>query len=324
MTPVRKSLLAIMIAAVAASAAVDPALLSLVPSGATAISGIQVEQSKASKFGQYVLGQMSSDDPGMTKFIAATGFDPRRDLTEIVAAATGSAGTQQGVVLGRGVFNPARIVTTALAAGAIVTDYKGIQLIGQKDAKTDGVVGFLDASTAVMGTSAAVKAVIDGRNSGQKLDIATQNKVNDLANANDAWFISMVPPSDFFAGKLGDSGVNQAMGGANLFQAVKAASGGVKFTAAGIQISGEALTRSDQDATALADVIRFIAGLIQQNKDPKAQQAATLLQTLQLSTQASTLKLSLSVPEALMEQLFMPHPHMKGAAHPHKTVASLR
>ncbi len=324
MTPVRKSFVGIILLAVAVSAAVDPALLSLVPAGATAISGIQVEQSKASKFGQYVLGQISSDDPQMAKFIAATGFDPRRDLSEIVAATTGTGATTQAIVLGRGVFNPARILTTAQAAGAVITSYSGVQLIGEKDSKSDNVVGFLDASTAVMGTSTAVKAVIDGRNSGQKLDAATQNKVRDLASVNDAWFVSTVPPSDFFAGKLGDSGVNQAMGGANLFQAVRAASGGVKFTAAGIQLSGEALTRSDQDATALADVIRFIAGLLQQAKDPKAQEAATLLQSLQLSTQASTLKLSLSLPEELVEQLFMPHAHLKGNARPHKTTASLR
>jgi hypothetical protein len=123
-----------------------------------------------------------------------------------------------------------------------------------------------------------------------------------------------------------DPNMNQAMGG-NLLQSVKSASGGVKFLPTGILISGEANTRSDKDATALADVIRFIAGLVAQNKDtnPQAQKAATLLDSLQLSTDASTLKLTLTIPEALAEQLFMPQTRKKAPAATagKKTTASL-
>ena len=80
-------------------------------------------------------------------------------------------------------------------------------------------------------------------------------------------------------------------------------------------ITGEAITRSPQDASALADVIRFVAGLIQMNagNDQQAQQAASVLKDLQVTPTGSTTKLSLSLPEAFLEQMFMSGPH-KGAA----------
>lgn len=303
-------------------AAVDPTLLSLVPADATVISGIHVDQSKASKFGQYVLAQMSSDSPDMTRFITETGFDPRRDLTEILVATNGGANAQQVVVLGKGVFIPSKILSAGQTAGASVASYNGVQMLLHGNAQNQSAVAFLDSSTALMGSPAAVKAAIDRRGAATQLDAAVLGKIRDLSAANDAWFLTTVPPGDFFGGKMGETGVNQAMGGGKLFEAVKAANGGVKFTPAQVIISGEALTRSEQDATALADVIRFVAGLMQQSTDPQAQKAVGLLQNLQLSTQASTLKLSLSMPEELVEKLFMPQNRpARGAGQTRKTAS---
>src|SRR5450755_169266 len=69
-----------------AFAAADPALLRLLMPDAKVIAGLQVEQTKNSQFGQYVLSHMQVEDAGFKKFIAQTGFDPRRDVTEIVMA----------------------------------------------------------------------------------------------------------------------------------------------------------------------------------------------------------------------------------------------
>ena len=80
MTTVRSTIFGFLIAAVAASAAVDPILLNLVMPDAKFVSGIQVESSRNSPFGRYVLSQIEMNDPGFTKFITTTGFDPRLDL----------------------------------------------------------------------------------------------------------------------------------------------------------------------------------------------------------------------------------------------------
>src|SRR5947209_3118608 len=103
--------------ATCALAAVDPTLLSMVPPDARVLSGIQVAQSKASPFGQYILSQMSTDDPGFQKFIDETGFDPKRDLTELLVATSGTVDMSSVVLLGKGAFNPARIFTVAKNMG---------------------------------------------------------------------------------------------------------------------------------------------------------------------------------------------------------------
>src|SRR5690348_11738658 len=63
----------------AALAAADPGLLRLVMPDAKVIAGLQVTQTKNSLFGQFVLSHMQVEDETFKKFMAQTGFDPRRD-----------------------------------------------------------------------------------------------------------------------------------------------------------------------------------------------------------------------------------------------------
>src|SRR5580692_9627847 len=119
-------------AATTATAGVTPALLNLVMPDATVVSGMNVAQSVTSPFGQYILSQMQSNDSGFLQFISSTGFDPRKDLLEILAAtpSTGSSTGHSGLILGRGVFQPAMIIGTATQEGGTITNYKGFSLIG--------------------------------------------------------------------------------------------------------------------------------------------------------------------------------------------------
>lgn len=313
MTILRNSIFALFAAAVATFAGVDSTLLSLVPADAKVISGISVDQSKTSAFGQYVLTQMNGGNPELTKFVTETGFDPRRDLNELVIAAAGTADAPQFVVFGRGVFNPSKIFNAAKSAGVAAGAYKGIDLLIHQGEKSSNAIGFFDATTAVMGSTEAVKSAIDRRGSGASLSAAIQTKVRDLAAANDAWFLSTGPITNLFpSGAAADPNMNQMMNG-NLFQAVLQANGGVKFSPKDVRISGEALTRSDKDAQALSDVIRFIAGLVQTNSGTNAQtkKVASLLDSLTLSTQGATAKMTLSIPEDLVEKLFIPDAKVK-------------
>src|ERR1700724_3867868 len=99
--------------------AADPALLKLVMPDAKVIAGIQVDQTRNSLFGQYVLSHMQVEDAGFKKFIAQTGFDPRRDVTEIVMASNWEQSTPQSrwLVAARGSFNVPQITSAAKANG---------------------------------------------------------------------------------------------------------------------------------------------------------------------------------------------------------------
>ena len=289
------------------SAAVDSGLLALAPSDATVLSGVNVDSAKHSVYGRYMLSQMTVDDAGFQKFIADTGFDPRRDLSQILSATSGDSTASQTVILGRGVFNPGKIGNVAQAEGAKMLNYKGVDVVVHSGTDMTGAIAFLDATTAVMGHLDAVKKAIDRRGATNAvLPAAVVSRITTLAAANDGWFLSTVSPATFFNGKID----NPKVGGmleAGLIQSVLSANGGLKFTATGATIAAQTVARSDKDASALADVVRFLVNIVQssQGTSPEAAKFAGLLDTLQLSTTGATMNLSLSIPESTLEQMFM-------------------
>ncbi|HEY3743656.1 MAG TPA: hypothetical protein VGL53_27615 [Bryobacteraceae bacterium] len=290
-----------------AFAAVDPGLLALAPPDAVVLTGLNVDQAKMSIYGLYMLSQMQVDDAGFQKFIADTGFDPRRDLRQILSATSGSGDTSQTVILGRGSFDAAKISAASQAEGATKTNYKGLDLIVHSGTDMTGAIAFLDSTTAVMGHLDAVKGVIDRRGlTATGLSDSITTRIKTLASTNDAWFLSAVSPASFFSGKINDPKVGPVLE-AGMMQSIVAGSGGLKFSANGAAIMAQAVARSEKDASALADVVRFFVSLVQSNRASNAQvdQFATVLQNMQINVDGTYLNLLLTIPEATLEQMFM-------------------
>lgn len=292
-------------------AASDPGLLGLVMPDAKIVTGIQVSQSQASPFGQYILSQMKPD-PNFDKLAAAIGFDPRRDLRELVAASPSVDSTdpahRAGLILGRGTFQPAKIATAATLAGAATSAYKGFEILANTGAGKNGGIVFLDASTIAIGDIGSLKAVIDRRAAGTQFSGPLAEQAREISKADDAWFVSGAP-SSFLAGKLPAAGGNGAgFNPANVLQTVVQTAGGAKFNAAGITLSLEALTRSPQDAQSLSDVLRFVLSLVQMNRNgnPAAGKAASIADSATFSASGPLLRLSVTLPEQQVEQLLMP------------------
>jgi hypothetical protein len=290
-----------------AFAAADPGLLRLVMPDAKVIAGLEVQQTKNSLFGQYVLSHMQVEDAGFKKFIAQTGFDPRRDVTEIVMASNWEQSTPQSrwLVAARGTFNLPQITAAAKANGGTITDFQGIGILTySEEAKPDveSGIAFFDSSNAVMGDLASVKAAIQRKQSNAAPAGELLAKVRDLSAKNDFWFVTTVPISEF-AGAMPNTNLSGAMKG-DLLAAIHQASGGIRFGDT-VTISGEAITRSNKDAQALVDVFRFLAGLIQLNsQDNKvAGQVSTLLDTMDLKTSGNVMTMSVAIPEHQLEQL---------------------
>ncbi len=309
---------------VTAFAAVDPGLLRLVMPDAKVIAGLQVRETRNSLFGQYVLSHMQIEDAGFKKFISQTGFDPRRDVTEILMASNWEQSTPQSrwLVAARGTFNLPQITTAAKANGGVITDFLGVGILTySEEAKTqeskpdiESGIAFFDSSSAVMGDLASVKAAIQRKqsNAGPTGDLL--GKVRDLSAKNDFWFVTTVPISEF-AGAMPNPNLSGAMKG-DLLAAIHQASGGIRFGDT-VTISGEAITRSDKDAQALVDVFRFLAGLIQLNSENNkvAGQVSTLLDTMDLKTSGNVMTMSLAIPEQQLEQLLNSMHQERSQAH---------
>jgi hypothetical protein len=291
-----------------ALAAADPSLLSLVMPDAKVIAGARVDQAKNSPFGMYVLTHLQLDDADFLKFVAATGFDPRRDVREVLVASNSvQYDPSHWLVLVKGSFNPERIEGAAQANGGTVSKHQGINILSGSTAHSDlkaaqGAIAFLDSSTAVMGDVAGVEAAIDRHYANKAVSTKLAGKVQQVSASYDFWFTTLVPLAEF-AGAMPDPNLSSAMKG-NLLGAIQQTSGGVKF-GQNVQLYAEAVTRSPQDAAALVDVVKFLAGLIQTNRqnDKTAAQVSTLLDGLQTTTQGNVMTMSLAIPEATIEQM---------------------
>ena len=286
--------------------AADPGLLSLVMPNAKVIAGIQVDQAKLSPFGRYVLSHMQPDDANFQKFVKDTNFDPRRDLTEVVMASSADSNvTNHWVILARGTFDARAITAAAKLNGGMATQFRGIDILsGAGDSKDAGasVIGFLDNTSAAMGDVDSVKAVIDRYKSSPTAQASLVGKVKGLSAKYDFWFTTLAPISEF-AGVMPDQGLGQALKG-NLFQSIQQATGGLKF-GSNVQFGMEAVARSDKDASALVDVVRFLAEIIQTNrgKNGVSSEISTLVDTMNLNATGNVMTMSLAIPEPTLEKM---------------------
>ncbi len=302
-------------------AAVDAGLLALIPPDAQVASGVHVDTSRVSPFGQFVLAHMQANSAQLQTIIDQTGFDPRNDVTEVLCASNGNQPQPSFLVLARGTFDPVKIQAAAVAKGATIQNYMGFDMILNQDQTHPGGVAFLGNTVAVAADLSTLQYAIahsaDVSGSAPKVSAALLAGINSASTGNDAWFVSLVPGADFFpnaAVNLGQSATNQAAGqnmqGATL-QSIQQSSGGVHFGDQ-ISVSLQAVTRSDKDARSLADVVHFFSSMVQMQRqnNPQAAILATSLDSMNLQTNGNTLTLALSIPEKDFETLAQNAPHM--------------
>ncbi len=280
--------------------AADPQLLNLVMPDAKVLAGVNVDQAKATPFGQFVLTLAQPQDQKLQQLATLTGFDPRRDVHELLLGSNGAPGSKTGLALARGAFDPAKIAAAAQLAGAGSETYGGVSII--EDPEHQNGFAFLDSTLVVAGDLANVRAAIDRRTGGPTIPAALVAQVNQLSSTQDAWVISTVPPSTLKppAALPPASGVNLQ----NALQKVESASGGVKFGSV-VVLTGQAHADTPQDASSVGDVLKLLVSIaqLQASKNP---QAAALAQSLTVGTQGSTVKITLSVPEDQIQQLVKP------------------
>jgi hypothetical protein len=283
------ALLAVSFTAAALQAA-DPALLNLVMPDAKVLAGINVQKAKTTQFGQFLLTKMPVGDE-VHGFMAATGFDPRQDLMEVLVAS--GTESKSGLVIARGTFNPAQISAAIDKDGKhSAQTYNGAQLITSNTKSDQGAIAFLASGIAVAGDLVSVKGAIDRSTANNAIDPGLAAKVASYAAA-DVWSVSMAP-------------LNMPNDGSNPFagalKSIQQASGSIVLSSP-VEISAEALADNDQDATSLSDVLKFVVSMMQSQGQGQGDGPAALLNSLNVTTDHSTINLKLSNPEDQLEQL---------------------
>lgn len=305
----------VVLGSVSLFAAVDRGLLAMVPSDARIVSSIDITQARSSDFGQYLLNRTQNEDHDFAEFVQETGFDPRRDLQSLIFESSGPAaepGESRFAILARGNFDPERITATAKAKGATVGTYQGVALLFPQGNRQKTAVAFPDVGLAIMADVATMHRILDNRANPATLDSTLQQRIDQVASNNDAWFVSLVGGTflnhHHAAGdtKQSPQGAQapQAAEAQQALQSVVASSGGVRFGST-VDLTLDAVTRSPQDATSLADVVRFLASTLQmeRTKDPRAGILASAVDNMNLTTDGNDMHLAVSIPEKSMEQL---------------------
>ena len=286
--------------------AADPQLLNLVMPDAKVLAGVNVEQAKGTQFGQFVLNQLQTHDAQMQQLVTLTGFDPRRDVSELLVSSDGVAGSKTGLALARGSFDIAKITAAATVAGAATEVYNGFTILEDPKNKEAGIV-FLDATKVAAGDIASVKGAIDRLKTPQPLPAAVTVKVNQWSLSQDAWGIATVPPDSLVPAGQGTQ--NPMF---NVGKSVLAAAGGVKFGAL-VVFSGEAQCDTAQNAKTLGDMIQLLINMaqMQANLDPTA---AALIKSVTVTADGNLMKIQASLPQDVFQQLLQ-QAHNKPGTH---------
>ena len=317
--------------------AADPRLMNLVMPDATTLAGANVTNAKTTPFGQYVLTQLTDTMAQQIQtFVTATGFDPRQDVSEVLAASSGTAANPSGLVLATGNF-PVTQITAAIAANSsqlTVQNYGGATLITGGDARATWSVAFLGTTIAAMGRSSGANSI--------NPSLAAQ--VQALSTTEDAWAVTNTPISTMLAGLTGPpaAGTAPATGSApaspvsqfgQMFNSIQSWSGGVLF-GSNVQITGQAITADAGSAKSIADVMTALVSIAAMSNGQTTggtasafSSLAQLLKGLTVTASGTTINLAMSVPETQLENVLnalktpAAKPAVRPAAAPKASVA---
>jgi hypothetical protein len=273
------------------SAAVDPALLEMAPPDTKILFGIEVQPALSSPFGQYALSRMPDHGTALLQFAAATGFDVRRDLRELLLASSGRRGktVKDGVILARGTFQIDKFMTLAGTIHAKISNYDNVPLITPADPGASAIA-IIDSSTLAVGSESALKGVINRHHQKFLFSGPLAGKAQTASASEDAWVATVTPLGALIP-------VTTGPWPTTFMQAVMETSAGLRFDAGGVTLSAEALTHSANEAVALASLLKIVASMV-----PGSQ--AVILQNARFTTNGPMTRISLTIAEPDLEHAF--------------------
>ncbi len=287
--------------------AVDPQLMNLVMPDAKVLAGANGANTRNSPLGQFVIGKVTALNLDPQEFIAATGFDPLQDITEVLTASNANTTQRDSLVMVEGTFDVQKIVAFVGAnSKAQVQSLPSATLLSftSKNNKTLAVA-FIGNSIAVAGQLADVQAAL-ARNSGTApptgIDPNLLAEVNQLSSAQDEWLVSNVSLASLIPANATANSTGPAAQILPLLKNIQSFSGGLDFTD-NVVMTGQVTASDAQNAAALGAVLKLAVTLASAGagNNPQLAQLAQLLQTMQITPSGSAVNVTLSIPETQVE-----------------------
>ena len=264
-------------------ARIDPALAALVPADTILLSGIRMNELRATPLYTKMLSQQRLSE--LDDFARQTNFDPRKDVNEMLLASNGV----ESVLLARGNFK------IQAPAGMKKSIYKGATLYG----KTGGAYAILDATTAVAGVESAVRRAIDQKQSGRPGPASLLDRARALPGSGQLWFVSSgwgTLPERLAA----DPGNLSNMG--RLLRTIENASGTADLRS-GITATLIGQCRTDPDAKNLGDAARGMVGLGRLSVPENQPEMLRVFDGIKVEQKQRTVQVNVSISPDLIDKL---------------------
>lgn len=295
-------LLVFVFAAQAAFAAIDSTLTSLAPSSSTLLTGIDVQRAGASGSGNRMLERVI-DDQGVAKLVSSIGLNLRRDLRHLLLVGVGQQPTSesQTVVIANGTFDPARLMSAGRLRGVSVKRFSGFVAVTQGTGVTAPAVAFPRSGVLVMGNLRMVQTVLTSRAHRGNIDAVLRDQVSQIGPENDVWFATTLSGS-FLADAAGDALPSQVRTSGAL-ERISRSAGGLQFGPSD-KVVLNLVARSPTDARLLSGVLGVAATIarLQLRGNSGLVLAETVLTSMQLSVDDSTVHLVSTLPDAQLER----------------------
>ncbi len=266
--------------------AVDNVLERMVPPGSTSLVGARMDRIKGTAFYHKLLEAQTL--PQVDEFARDTGFDPRRDVRELLFVET----PQGSVMLARGTFH----LNSAGFKGMQKTRHGEYEILGT------GAGGFciLDSTLAVAGDVPAIEAALDEWKSGTHT--AAKPLLERAAGMSpDAQFWGV---STGFAGFLADHppGVGSGLDFSKIFRGLEDTSFQADV-ATGLRAEVRGITANEKDAINLRDAVRGMVGLGRLQVPENQSELLRVWDGISAEQQGRSIAIRADIPQDLFDRL---------------------
>ena len=266
------------------SGRMDPLLAQLVPADAVSLFGARMDQIKTTPLYQKLIAQKKLLQ--FDEFAAETGFDPRRDVRELVVASNG----KETIVLARGNFHLSNI------QGVAKSNYKGYTLYTRDQAG----YSLLDSSTAVAGSLPELRAALDQYKSGNRAATAALlGRAQAIPGQYQVWAVS-VGGADFIARNLPQSGNGANFG--KIFRSLE----NTMFEADlrnGLDAVAQGNCRTAKDAKDLGDAARGLVGFGRLSVPENQPELLRLWDGIHVEQKERSLNITAKISQDLVDKL---------------------
>ncbi len=270
----------------ALACAADSSLLNLVMPDAQVLCGANVERILGSQIGKEIGSQIQGKFGELQQAIQKTGFDPTRDLKEVLIAATGKGQNGPALVLVRGSFDPDKIRAAIASTGRTPETYQGVQIL-DNPSQSNGAFAFLDGTIAVGGDLDQVQAAIRRRSHPTTLGAQLAARVAAISDRYDIWVVSAASLGKMTEG-ISSPQMKQA---GDLVKSIDQVSGGLKFSE-NLDLGVELTTHNAKEAEKLRDSVQLLVSMAAASQKDTS---AVDLNALKLTAEAKTVRIAFTV-----------------------------